>query len=50
MEIIVSRRNFGELSRSDTFQSTGVLNVVTDLMLIALPIPVLVLVKRSTIE
>ncbi|OQE14360.1 hypothetical protein PENSTE_c036G07533 [Penicillium steckii] len=28
----------------------GVLNVVTDLMLIALPIPVLVLVKRSTIE
>ncbi|KAJ5579264.1 hypothetical protein N7450_008131 [Penicillium hetheringtonii] len=33
-----------------TLRSIGVLNVVTDLMLIALPIPVLVLVKRSTIE
>ncbi|KAJ6078656.1 hypothetical protein N7467_008409 [Penicillium canescens] len=28
----------------------GVLNVITDLMLIALPIPILVLVKRSTVE
>ncbi|KAJ5280480.1 hypothetical protein N7478_005852 [Penicillium angulare] len=28
----------------------GVLNIVTDLMLIALPIPILVLVKRSTVE
>ncbi|CAP91563.1 Pc13g04940 [Penicillium rubens Wisconsin 54-1255] len=29
---------------------SGVLNVITDIMLIALPIPILVLVKRSTIE
>ncbi|CAG8040586.1 unnamed protein product [Penicillium salamii] len=28
----------------------GVLNIITDLMLIALPIPILVLVKRSTAE
>ncbi|KAJ6043411.1 uncharacterized protein N7446_001610 [Penicillium canescens] len=28
----------------------GVLNVITDLMLIALPIPILILVKRSTVE
>ncbi|CAI7665756.1 unnamed protein product [Penicillium pancosmium] len=28
----------------------GVLNIITDLMLIALPIPILVMVKRSTIE
>ncbi|CAG8889593.1 unnamed protein product [Penicillium egyptiacum] len=28
----------------------GVFNVITDLMLIALPIPILVLVKRSTVE
>ncbi|KAJ6180253.1 hypothetical protein N7519_010714 [Penicillium mononematosum] len=30
--------------------SSGVLNVITDIMLIALPIPILVLVKRSIIE
>ncbi|CAI7653691.1 unnamed protein product [Penicillium viridicatum] len=28
----------------------GVLNVITDIMLIALPIPILVMVKRSTVE
>ncbi|KAI3287979.1 hypothetical protein DTO002I6_7592 [Penicillium roqueforti] len=30
--------------------SSGVLNVITDIMLIALPIPILVLVKRSAVE
>lgn len=29
---------------------SGVLNVITDIMLIALPIPILVMVKRSAIE
>jgi hypothetical protein len=29
---------------------SGILNVITDLMLIALPIPILILVKRSTVE
>jgi hypothetical protein len=28
----------------------GVFNVITDVMLIAMPIPILVLVKRSTVE
>jgi hypothetical protein len=35
---------------SNIVVSSGVLNVITDIMLIALPIPILVLVKRSTIE
>lgn len=35
---------------SNRRSSPGVLNIITDLMLIALPIPILVLVKRSTAE
>lgn len=44
-----SRRSF-QCNTSNTLISPGVLNVITDLMLIALPIPILIMVKRSAIE
>jgi hypothetical protein len=45
-----SVREIVSMYSPDIVVSSGVLNVITDIMLIALPIPILILVKRSIIE
>jgi hypothetical protein len=42
--------HFNTIPLTFSFLQLGVLNVITDIMLIAMPIPILVLVKRSTVE